>query len=126
MNHENKIVVLKNIESSIKDDEMRLPWLLICRMLESHEWEEAALDLGMVDIAHIHYRTLQHLEMWLDSKPQPHILIVDEYDPGLRGILKEILPKIAEGGHRLFMARPHDAEQPKPQQIKETLDFMAR
>jgi hypothetical protein len=133
MNHENKLQVINSVRASTHKDEVKMPWLIVCQIIAAHEWQDVVAELNdYLDGQLVSYRGMQQLELWLDSKPEPHIIIVDEYDPGLRSILQSLFVKMVEGKHRLFMGRLVDPD-PAPsksrsetQSIKETLDFMTR
>jgi hypothetical protein len=128
LNHEHKMEVLQHVQQALGNDVNALlaPWLIISHVREAVDWETAVKDCDSSISRHtIEYKSMLHLEAWVDRNNEPHIVIVDEYDPDLRNILRPLLIRLQTGEHRLFMARPQAAPQPS-QQINEKLDFMQR
>lgn len=127
MHHENKLEVIDRVSATAvtKEGYSKLPWLILCAAQSVRDWESAVLALGIKNRVSVKYQQVYQLEIWLEQQPEPHLVIVDEYDPGLLPIMRGLLPKLNEQNHRLFMTRV-DTVKPNPMLVHETLDFMRK
>src|SRR6185437_3788376 len=107
MNFENKLEVLDRVLGTVitKPGYSELPWLILCAAQTYRDWDRAVKQLKIDARNPISYHQVYLLELWLDKNPEPHLIIVDEYDPGLRTILQPLLVRLNDQGHKLFMTR---------------------
>lgn len=131
MMYENRIETLSRVYESVNDEKSKgWPWIIVCQAQTMHAWSRAASDLLSTDVKkymdwEVMPKQLIHVDAWLDATTQPHVIVIDEYDPGLRSIVRGLLDKMQKGGHRLFMTRLSEP-RPAPNPIVETLDFFKK
>lgn len=103
-------------------------WLLVCSNQSEVAWTYAAATIpATLDIYSdsILFKQLIQLEMWLDSNPTPHIIVVEDYDLGVRTVIQSLLERLSDGKHLLFMTRV-DSPQSETTKSEEVLDFMKK
>jgi hypothetical protein len=107
----------------------------VCHERCKHDWQTAIDELDNSNSfadgdTNVKVVSLHQLERYLRPLRQTRtVIVVDEYDPGVKHIVRSMSSQIEAHKHKLFMVRTDSTDLPiNPEIVKavNTLDFMTR